>query len=96
MYLLQIEHPVPNYEGWKQAFDADPLDRKGSGVKRYTIYRTIDDPNYVLVELVFEDRNSADEMLAKLQKLWNQVAGLIISGPKARLVEPVESKDYRS
>lgn len=96
MYLLQIEHPVPHYEGWKQAFDADPLDRKGSGVKRYTIYRTIDDPDYVLVELVFEDRDLADEMLAKLQKLWNQVGGLIISGPKARLVEPIESKDYRS
>ena len=28
MYILQIEHPVPNYEGWKKAFDSDPVNRK--------------------------------------------------------------------
>ncbi len=37
MYILQIEHPVPNYEGWKKAFENDPIDRKGSGVTHYRI-----------------------------------------------------------
>lgn len=34
MLILQIEHKVPNYEGWKKAFDSDPISRKKSGVKR--------------------------------------------------------------
>jgi hypothetical protein len=35
MAILRIEHRVPSYESWKQAFDSDPVDRKGSGVRRY-------------------------------------------------------------
>ena len=44
MYILQIEHPVPNYEGWKKAFDSDPVSRKQSGVRHYKISRKTDDP----------------------------------------------------
>jgi len=25
MYILRIEHPVPDYDGWKKAFDSDPV-----------------------------------------------------------------------
>jgi hypothetical protein len=39
MVILRIEHRVSNYGGWKQAFDSDPVDRKGSGVRRYQILR---------------------------------------------------------
>jgi hypothetical protein len=35
MHILRIEHPVPNYNAWKAAFDSDPIDREGSGVRRY-------------------------------------------------------------
>ncbi len=45
MYLLQIEHHVTNFNGWKKAFDDDPVGRKKSGVRRYQILRPIDDPN---------------------------------------------------
>jgi hypothetical protein len=27
MHILRIEHPVPDYDAWKQAFDSDPLNR---------------------------------------------------------------------
>ncbi len=27
MYMLRIEHPVPSYERWKNAFDSDPVDQ---------------------------------------------------------------------
>ena len=33
MTILRIQHSVLSYEGWKQMFDADPADRKGSGVR---------------------------------------------------------------
>lgn len=44
MYMLRIEHPVPNYEGWKQAFDSDPVGREKSGVRRYQILRLVTTP----------------------------------------------------
>ena len=28
MYILRIEHPVPDFDGWKQAFDIDLVARE--------------------------------------------------------------------
>ena len=36
------------------AFDHDPADRKGSGVRRYRIYRPVDDPHYITLDLEFD------------------------------------------
>ncbi|MGB4845867.1 MAG: hypothetical protein WBP16_15485 [Ferruginibacter sp.] len=93
MIILQIEHPVPDYGGWKKAFDSDPMGRKQSGVIRYKIFRQTDNPNYVLVELELNSLENAKILLAKLQQLWKQVDGKVITGPKARIVEMVEEKD---
>ena len=27
MHILRIEHPVPDYDAWKEAFDSDPISR---------------------------------------------------------------------
>jgi hypothetical protein len=51
MFILKIEHPVPDYAGWKKAFDDDPAGRKKSGVRRYRILRPVDNPNYVMIDL---------------------------------------------
>ena len=32
MPVLHVQHSVSNFEGWKRAFESDPMDRKGSGV----------------------------------------------------------------
>jgi len=39
MYVLRIEHPVPDYARWKKTFESDPVGRKKSGVRRYQILR---------------------------------------------------------
>jgi ribose 5-phosphate isomerase len=94
MIILQIEHPVPDYNGWKKAFDSDPMGRKQSGVKRYKIYRQSDNANNVIVDLEFDTIDEAKDLQAKLKQLWNQVEGKIITGPKARIIEMVESREY--
>jgi ribose 5-phosphate isomerase len=94
MIILQIEHPVPDYNGWKKAFDSDPMGRKQSGVKRYKIYRQSDNSNNVIVDLEFDTIDEAKDLQAKLKQLWNQVEGKIITGPKARIIEMVESREY--
>ena len=94
MIVLQIEHPVPDYNNWKKTFDNDPLSRERSGVRRYKIFRQADNPNYVIVELEFDTLDEAKNLLAALQPLWKQVEGKVITGPKARIIELAESKEY--
>ena len=94
MIILQIEHPVPDFNGWKKAFDSDPADRKQSGVKRYKIFRQTDNPNYVIVDLEFDNLDEAKKLLAALQQLWKQVDGKVIIGPKARIIEMTEGMEY--
>jgi hypothetical protein len=94
MPILQIEHKVIDFEGWKSTFEKDPLDRKKSGVRRYKIYRPTDDPNYVIVDLEFDNVDDIEAMLAALRNLWNKVEGMIMTGAKTRILDMVESKEY--
>jgi hypothetical protein len=94
MTVLQIEHHVPNFEGWKKAFDNDPIGRKKSGVKRYRVYRPTDDPGYVIIELEFDNLSTAQAMLTALKSLWNKVEGTVMTNPKTRILDVVDSKEY--
>ncbi|HTQ64049.1 MAG TPA: hypothetical protein VMI12_04590 [Puia sp.] len=91
MIILQIEHKVPSFEGWKKAFDSDPVGRKKSGVRRYQIFSPADDPNYVIIDLYFDNNDDAAKMLTSLNILWGKVAGTVMTGPKARILNIVES-----
>ena len=92
MYILQIEHPVPNYDGWRNAFENDPIDRKGSGVQSYRISRKTEDKNYVIVELVFETLSEAEGCHWKLRTLWNRVEGTVMNDPQSRIIEVIEDE----
>jgi len=94
MYMLRIEHPVPNYDGWKQAFDSDPVGRVKSGVRRYQILRPIDNPNHVMIDLEFDSRERAEALLAAMRVMWERVEGTIMMNPKAQIVEAMETKVY--
>jgi ribosomal protein L35AE/L33A len=94
MYVLRIEHPVPDFDGWKEAFDSDPIGREKSGVRRYQISRSVDDPNYVMIDLEFDSTREAEALLAAMREVWRRVEGTIILSPQARIVERVDSKEY--
>ena len=94
MTVLQIEHKVPDYNGWKKAFDSDPIDRKRSGVRRYRIFRPADDPNYVIIQLEFETLQGAEEALSALRKLWTNVEGKIMVDPQTRILDITEAIEY--
>jgi hypothetical protein len=93
MPILRIEHSVPNFDGWKRVFDSDPVDRKKSGVRRYQVLRSIDDPNYVMIDLEFDTQSEAEVLLAAMRQVWSRVEGTVIVEPQARIVETVESKE---
>jgi hypothetical protein len=93
MIVLRIEHKVPNFDGWKKAFDLDPIDRKKSGVKRYRVFRPADDPVFVIIDLEFEKMKEAEEALEKLQKLWEKVEGKVMISPETRILEVFETQE---
>ncbi len=92
MPTLRIQHVVPNFEGWKRAFDNDPMDRAGSGVKKYQVSRSIADPNFVMIDLEFTSVKEAEAMLQRLQTLWAGPGGAVMRDPQAWVIEPIESR----
>ncbi len=94
MAILRIEHPVSDYESWKEAFDADPVGRERSGVRHYRVMRPVDDPAYVLIDLEFDSPREAEALLSNMRVVWERVSGTIMSDPRARIVESVEAREY--
>ena len=93
MTVLQIEHAVPNFEGWKKAFESDPIDRRKAGVRRYRILRPVDNPNYVIIDLEFDNLKQTEEALATLQNLWGKVEGKVMMNAQTRILEIAEAAD---
>lgn len=92
MVILRIQHRVPNFEGWKHAFDGDPVDRKAAGVRRYYVHRAVADRNFVMIDLEFDSQAEAERLLEKLRRLWAGAGGAVMQNPEAWIVETVESK----
>jgi quinol monooxygenase YgiN len=94
--ILQIEHAISDFFSWKRAFDADPVRRAESGVRRYRVFRPVDDPNYIKVDLEFNSTSEAEAFRAALQALWGsgRAAPALAGSPQARIVEEVQSEEY--
>jgi hypothetical protein len=96
MVILHIEHAIRDFASWKKAFESDPAGRPRSGVRCYQILQPVDDPNYVMIDLYFESRTSAENFLAAMRQVWQSAtaAPVLVGGPQTRIVEVVESKEY--
>ena len=92
MITLRMEHKISNYDGWKKAFDSDPLNRKKSGVKHYRIFRPTDDETFVVIDLEFDNLNEAQTTKTALQNMWTKIEGTLIFKPQIRILDIIESK----
>lgn len=90
MPIVRIEHAVPDFEKWKQVFDRDPADRKGSGVRRYQILRARDDPNYVMIDLEFDSAGEAEAFVLTMERLWGGAGKAVMHNPRSRVADRVE------
>ena len=93
MITVRIEHPIKSFEAWKNAFDRDPVDRKGSGVRRYQVLRPVDDPSFIMIDLDFETDNEATSFVAAMRRVWAsaQAAPALGGAPRATIVRAVET-----
>ena len=96
MPILRLEHAISDFDVWKAAFDRDPVRREESGVRGHRVYRPLDDPNYVTVDLEFDDSDTAERFQVALGNLWRsrEAAPALVGTPQVRIVEAVESKTY--
>ena len=93
MPIVRIEHSVPSFDRWKQAFDNDPADRKGSGVRRYQVFRLQDDPNYVMIDLDFDSTPEAEAFVETMKRIWGGPGKAVMQNPTARIVEVIETTE---
>ena len=96
MTILHIEHQINNFDTWKKAFDSDPIGRERSGVRSYQVLRPIDDPNYVMIDLEFDNVKTTEEFLTSLREMWRSAAAApaLVGSPQTHIVEAVESMKY--
>jgi hypothetical protein len=93
MPVVRIEHKVPSFDKWKQAFDSDPANRKGLGVRRYQVSRLQNDPDHVMIDLEFESTGEAEAFVQTMQRIWDGPGKAVMQNPRARIVDVVETTE---
>lgn len=94
MTTLHIEHPIADFDQWKAAFDRFGPARERSGVLAHRVYRPLDDPRYVLIDLDFAAPGEARSFLEFLrEKVWAspENSPALAGPPTTRLVNLAES-----
>jgi hypothetical protein len=59
MTVLVVQHKVRDFDAWKPVFDEDESRRRGYGAQRHWVYRTVEDPNDVVVAVEFPSVDAA-------------------------------------
>ncbi|WP_328995818.1 hypothetical protein OG394_14260 [Kribbella sp. NBC_01245] len=93
MKTLHIEHAVTDFATWRTAFDRFAGARANAGVRNARIQRPLDDERYVLVELDFDDYDSAAGFLGFLEStVWAVPANspALAGSPRTRILQAVD------
>jgi hypothetical protein len=99
MHVLQIEHPISDFSTWKASFDRFSDKRRHSGVRRHQIYQPSGDPNYVVLDLEFENEGEAEPFLGWLRReVWStrEASPALAGGPQTRIAKVMGYQEYRS
>jgi hypothetical protein len=65
MAIVFMNFELDDYDEWKQVFDSDPAGRKAVA-KSHRIYRSVDDPNDVFLDVEY---SSVDDARTVAQRL---------------------------
>lgn len=73
MITLRIEHPISDFDTWRQAFARFSEARTNGGVRQQTVRRPLDDDRFVAIDLGFDDEEAARRFEAFLREsVWAQ------------------------
>jgi hypothetical protein len=93
MPVLHIEHEMSELAVWLDAFNKMAPAREAAGVTRTEVYRPSDDPNYVVINLSFENLDAATTFREFLiNQIWASPnsAPALVGPPTARVLEEVQ------
>ena len=94
MPVLHIEHEISELAVWLDAFKKFAPAREAAGVTRTEVYQPADDPNYVVINLSFENIDAASKFREFLiNQIWSSPdsAPALVGPPTARVLTEVES-----
>lgn len=94
MTTLHIEHPITGYHEWRAAFDRAEALRAAGGVIAHRVSRPIDDEQYIVVQLDFEDSERASNFLELLHtRIWVDPAHApgLAGTPRTVVLQPAEA-----
>jgi len=95
MYALNVWYTISDYAEWKKTFDADPLEREKSGVRRYRMTRPIDDEHTVVGALDFDSLDEAETFAARLRHMWKDLGEGLVTDAGLRISEVLEERVLR-
>ena len=90
MITLRIEHDISAFDQWHAAFDRFADARARAGVRAHRILQPVDNASHVLVDLDFDDLESAKAFLGFLEKSVWAVPGnspALIGSPETSLLD---------
>lgn len=93
MTTLHIEHPITDFDVWKAAFARFEQARAQSGVRAQRVYRPLDDPRYVVIDLDFDTSADAQRFLQFLETtVWasRDSSPSLDGAPQTRLLDLAE------
>ncbi|MDX1885834.1 hypothetical protein [Mycolicibacterium sp. 120270] len=93
MPVLHIEHEIGELAVWLDAFKKFAAAREAAGVTRTEVYQRADDPNYVVINLSFENVAAATSFRELLiNQIWSSPdsAPALVGPPTARVLEEID------
>ena len=93
MPVLHIEHEISDLATWLDAFQRFAPAREAAGVTQTDVYQPSDDPNYIVIDLRFENADAAANFRGFLiERIWSsqESAPALVGVPVARVLTEVE------
>ena len=95
MALLIVHHRVQDFDRWKTVFDEHGTNRKEHGCSRHWVYRSVEDPNDVVISTEWPSDEAARSFVAdpSLREAMER-AGVVGQPAMMWIGDEVESKEY--
>lgn len=93
MATLQIEHSITDLDTWLDAFNNFADARKNAGVRVQRVRQPVGDPRYIVVDLEFDDAETAHAFKGFLEGVVWQSTDLspgLDGVPTARVLDEVD------
>jgi quinol monooxygenase YgiN len=94
MVTLVVFHHVADYDVWKSVFDEHEDVRRGHGQLEHRVYRSVDNPNRVVVHNDYASEDAARSFMADPSLAAAMERAGVTDEPWLGVIERVEQKRY--